>query len=350
VNPIRVGVLGASGLVGRELLRLLGPHRLGEGSLRLFGREGGSAGQVLVVAPRASEPGAPRREVRVEPVSSGAWSGLDLLFACAGARASRKFVPAALAAGVTVVDGSSAFRADARVPLCVPAINPEVLRPVPPGPGRLVATPNCSTVLNALVAAPIEREYGLQELTVTTYQAASGAGAEALEELHAGVRAAAEGAPLPASVFPRPLAMNVLARIGDEDAAGETPEEAKMRHETRRLLGRPDLPVTATCARVPTERSHLVVSFARLRRRARLRDIQATLARAPRVTLEDLPDPLGTAGRPGVFVGRLRFAADDPSLLCWVACGDQLLDGAAANALLVAEALFPAPGAGRGGR
>ena len=331
MSGLVVAVVGATGAVGREMWRLVASGAL----------------PVLRAIPYTSARSAGTElsfrgtNVPAIPLSPETFEPVDLALFSAGAGVAREWAPRFVAAGGVVVDNSSAFRKDPSVPLVVPELNGQTLEPGV----RLVANPNCSTIQMVMALAPLHRAWGLRAVKVATYQSASGAGARALAELLEGTRQHLEGGVEEPRVFPHPLAFNVIPQVGEFDAAGESIEERKMRDETRRILGLPDLPVSATCVRVPVLRAHSEAVWASFDdlpdpRRA------AQLLREAGVVVEDDPSasryplPRAAAGRPEVFVGRLRADPSDPRGLAFWVVSDNLLKGAATNAVQVAEVLL----------
>ncbi|MFG0319053.1 MAG: aspartate-semialdehyde dehydrogenase [Planctomycetota bacterium JB042] len=331
MSPRRVVVVGSSGAVGRELLALLAAR--------------GVPPERIVALRRRAEGGA-------SALDGFPFAPDDLVLFCAGASVSRREVPRALAAGARVIDLSSAFRRDESVPLVVPEVNGDALD----GADRLVAGPNCTATLLCVALAPLERTFGLARIVVATYQAVSGAGARAIEELRRQTRAALDDAPLRPEVFPEPIAFNVFSHESAVDPeTGRNDEEEKVIRETRRLLGRPDLPIDCTCMRVPVERAHTEAVDVTLRRPATEEEVRSVLGAAPGVSLVDdraaarFPTPRLAAGRDDVLVGRIRRSTD-PAGIQLVVCGDQLRKGAAANALAIMDRWPPAaPPAGASG-
>ena len=335
---VRVGVYGATGQVGGVMRSVLRERRFPVSSLRYFASSR-SAGREL-------------DGIVVEDVETADHRALDLALFSMGATASKKWAPVVAAAGAVVVDNSSGWRMDPDVPLVVPEANVEDLASIPKG---IVANPNCTTMVCIPPLAVLHRAVGLRRLVVSTYQAVSGAGGAGVMELDDQVRAVGEKAPAlafdgaavefpPVSVFPGPVAFNVLPLAGFmvEDGLQETNEEQKFRHESRKILGIPDLAVSCTCVRVPVYTGHslsLNAEFA-----AALSPDQALdlLRDAPGVEVVDVPTPLSSTGRDGCLVGRLR---SDPGVpggrgLALFVSGDNLRKGAALNAIQIAEALL----------
>jgi aspartate-semialdehyde dehydrogenase len=339
---MRVGVFGATGQVGGVMRRLLAERAFPVSEMRFFASSR-SAGRHLAWA---------GSEVVVEDVATADPGGLDFALFSMGAAASRRHAPRIAAEGATVIDNSSAWRMDPDVPLVVPEANRDALRDVPKG---IVANPNCTTMVAIPALAPLHREAGLRRMVVSTYQAVSGAGGAGVQELDEQVRKVAEGAaqlafdgsaldsefPAPA-LFAGPIAFNVLPLAGTlvEDGAEETNEEQKLRNESRKILGIPDLAVSATCVRVPVYTGHSLSINAEFERDLGPERAREILARAPGVALADVPTPLVAAGADPTYVGRIRR---DPGVghgLAFFVSGDNLRKGAALNAIQIAEALL----------
>ncbi|RME74130.1 MAG: aspartate-semialdehyde dehydrogenase [Planctomycetota bacterium] len=330
---MRVGIVGATGAVGRELLRVLHERRFPVRELRLFASPR-SAGRHLPFG---------ERTVAVQPLDPDALAGLDLVLTSAGSTLARRLAPALRGRVGLVVDNSSAFRMDEDVPLVVPEVNPDALA----AHTGLVANPNCTTIIALLAVAPLHREAGLERLVCASYQAASGAGARALEELERQQRALAAGEqPPPPEVLPRPLAHNVIPHIDRFEPGGYTREELKIERESRRILGCPALRVSSTCVRVPVPRAHAVALQLEFERPLLPERARALLEQAPGLEVIDDPElgryptPLDVSGRDHVAVGRIRADRSHPrGLALWVV-GDQLRKGAALNAVQIAERAF----------
>ena len=292
------------------------------------------------------------RDVTVEDAAVADPSGLDVALFSAGATSSRALAPRFAAAGVTVIDNSSAFRMDPEVPLVVSEVNGELARSAPKG---IIANPNCTTMAAMPVLKPLHDEAGLVRMVASTYQAVSGAGLAGVEELDSQVHAMSEGSaglafdghavawPEPAK-FARPIAFNVLPFAGAlvDDGDGETDEEKKLRNESRKILGIPDLLVSGTCVRVPVFTGHslaLNLEFARPISAARATEL---LAGAPGVALSDIPTPLQAAGQDPSYVGRIRpdRSVPDGRGLALFVSNDNLRKGAALNAVQIAELLL----------
>ena len=328
----RVAIVGATGAVGLEFLAVLAARDFPLRDLRLF------------ASPRSAGSRLPFRgeHLPVEPLSEAGLAGVELALFSAGGAVAREWAPRAVAAGAVVVDNSSAFRLDAEVPLVVPEVNAEALR----GHRGVIANPNCSTILLALALGPLHRAAGLRRAVVSTYQAASGAGQQAMLELRSSLQAVLAGEPAPAPrALPQPLAFNVFPQVDVFMPDGYTKEEDKLLYEMRKILGLPQLLVDATCVRVPVERCHSESVAVELARPWPVAEARARLASAPGLELVDdpaarqYPLPLVQAGRDAVAVGRLRSGrAFEHGLTFWLA-GDQLRKGAALNAVQIAERL-----------
>jgi aspartate-semialdehyde dehydrogenase len=324
----RVAIVGATGAVGTEFLRVLEDRDFPVGDLRLIASSR-SSGRTLTFCGEAHE---------VVELGDGVFEGVDVAFFSAGADRSRDAAPMAVSAGAVVIDNSSAFRMDENVPLVVPEANAEA------GEHHrgIIANPNCSTILLAVVLAPLVKAAPLRRIVVSTYQAVSGAGARALLELDEQREAEASGRSVSASVFPSPIDLNVLPRIGPLGPDGVSEEEAKMGREMRKILDDPDLEVSATCVRVPVRRAHseaVHLEFDRDLDHAGAADL---LRSAPgvRVVECDRATPLMASGRDEVLVSRIRNAPDRSDTLDLWLTGDQLRKGAALNAVQIAEHLL----------
>jgi len=339
MSGLRVGVVGATGQVGGVMRRLLAERAFPISELRFFA-SARSAGSTLPWA---------GGELLVEDAAVADPSGLDIALFSAGASTSRVQAPRFAAAGVIVIDNSSAWRMDPDVPLIVSEVNPEQIRNADKG---IIANPNCTTMAAMPVLKPLHDEAGLIRLIASTYQAVSGSGGAGVDELDKQVREVADRAaelthsgsavqfPAPEK-YVRPIAFNVLPLAGSlvADDSGETDEEQKLRNESRKILGIPDLAVSGTCVRVPVFTGHslsLNAEFARPISAARAQDL---LGAAPGVRVVDVPTPLEATGIDDSLVGRIR--QDDGVLggrgLALFVSGDNLRKGAALNAVQIAE-------------
>ncbi|MCX6935397.1 MAG: aspartate-semialdehyde dehydrogenase [Verrucomicrobia bacterium] len=330
-NSYRVAVVGVTGAVGREILRVLERRKFPVSELIPLASERSAGTEVEFAG----------KKWKVRTLAAAAFSGVDVAFFSAGATRSREFIPEARKAGAVVVDNSSAFRMDAGVPLVVPEVNGELLDAKP----GLIANPNCSAAILAVALAPLHRAAGLESLVVATYQSASGAGARAMQELDQQVRDYAEGRKLKAEVFPHVLAFNLFSHNSPVGADGYNEEETKMVEETRKIFGLPKLKMVPTCVRVPVPRAHSEAVVAKFAKALSAQQARQLFAQAPGVRVVDepaknhYPMPQEATGELDVLVGRIRDVPGDPHSLAFFLCGDQLLKGAAWNAVQIAEEL-----------
>jgi aspartate-semialdehyde dehydrogenase len=330
---LSVAVLGATGAVGRMMLRVLEERAFPVSRL------------VLLASPRSAGTRLPFRgeSVAVEPVSEEAFEGVDLALFSAGAEPSRRWAPVAAAKGALVVDNSSAWRMDPEVPLCVPEVNLDAARRRPKG---IVANPNCSTIQMVVALAPIHRTHRIRRIVVSTYQAISGAGQAALDHFLAQARAFAHGEPMPPGPLPKQLAGSLLMEWRRDETTGYQEEELKMIHETRKILGDPEIRVSPTTVRVPVVNGHSESVAIECALPLSAREARALLERAPGVEVVDdvprsvYPTPLQASGRDAVLVGRIRDDLGNPGgVLMWIVA-DNLRKGAATNAVQIAEGLL----------
>ena len=331
-HPYRVGIVGATGVVGQELFRLLLERQFPMAELRLFA-SARSAGKLLERTGRKFTVAEARPEI---------FADLDVAFFSAGGPVTRALAPAAVQAGCLVLDKSSAFRMDPNVPLVVPEINPEALR----RHQGIIASPNCSTAVTLMGLYPLHRAFGLKRYVAATYQSVSGTGAEAVRELDAQSRAWAKGEPLVRKVYPYQIAFNVIPQVDIFGANGYTGEENKMAAESRKILDLPGLRVSSTCVRVPVVRAHSVAVNAEFERPVDLAAARAAIAAFPGAELLDepaqsaYPTPLAFSEQVKCGVGRLRLdTVFDNGLAFWVS-GDNLWKGAALNSIQIAELMI----------
>ena len=336
-RPLHVAVLGSTGAVGQELLALLAERRFPVGRLTLLASPR-SAGQTVTWNGQT---------LTVEPVSAESFNGVDVVLASAGGSVSKQWAPVAAAAGAVVIDNSSAFRMDPSVPLVVPEVNPQAAFQH----NGVIANPNCTTILMTLALAPLAARRPLRRVVVSTYQSASGAGARAMEELRQLSRTVLEGGTPESEVLPYSLAFNLFLHNSPLQENSYCEEELKMLHETRKIMGLPDLRVSATCVRVPVLRAHSEAINIEFTEPFPVEEARALLAAAPGVELiEDFasnrfPMPTDVTGRDPVAVGRIRQDLSEPNALELWLCGDQIRKGAALNAIQIAELLLDADAA-----
>ncbi len=330
----RVAIAGATGAVGVEFLRCLEERRFPLASLRLLA-SARSRGKKMTFA---------GREIEVEEMTKDSFAGIDIAFFSAGGSLSKEFGPIAARAGAVVVDNSSAFRMDPAVPLVIPEINPEAIA----NHRGIIANPNCSTIIGIVPLWPIHKKNRIKRLIASTYQAASGAGAAAMQELAESTRAYLENRPYQNTVLPHPYAFNLFSHNSKTDP--ETlynEEETKMLNETRKIFGDPEIRIGATCVRVPVLRAHSEALTFECERPITPAEVREMLSDAPGVKIVDdpvrnyFPMPKDASGQGDVLVGRIRQDTSDPtghSISMFVA-GDQLLKGAALNAVQIAEVM-----------
>ena len=330
--PPTVAILGATGAVGQELLTLLEERSFPLKKLRLLASPR-SAGQTVVFKGQS---------LTVEPVSTEALAGVDLVLASAGGSVSRQWAPVAVEQGAVVIDNSSAFRMDPAVPLVVPEVNPQAALTHQ----GIIANPNCTTILLTLALAPLAAMRPLRRVVVSTYQSASGAGARAMEELRQLSRTVLDGGEARSEVLPHSLAFNLFLHNSPLQANGYCEEELKMLNETRKIMQLPELSLSATCVRVPVLRAHSEAVNIEFEAPLSVAEARAALAQAPGVELiEDFetnrfPMPTDVTGRDPVAVGRIRQDLSHPQALELWLCGDQIRKGAALNAMQIAELLL----------
>lgn len=337
-----LAVVGATGAVGSVMLELLSTREDVWGEIRLIA-SARSAGRRLTVR---------GEEVEVIALSEEAFDGVDVAMFDVPDEVSAAWVPVAAAKGAVAVDNSGAFRMDPLVPLVVPEVN---ARDAANRPQGIIANPNCTTLSLIVAVGALHRAYGLQEMVVSSYQAASGAGQAGIDTLYdqigkvAGTRSLGQRAgdlrPLVGELgpFPAPLAMNVVPWAGSLKDEGWSSEELKIRNESRKILGLPDLRVSATCVRVPVVTTHSCAVHARFSQEVTREQAWDTLGSAPGVVLFDdpvkgeFPTPADVVGTDPTWVGRVRQSVDDPRALDLFVCGDNLRKGAALNTAQIAE-------------
>ncbi len=327
-----VGIVGATGAVGQELLRLLEERSFPVSSLRLFA-SARSVGKTLKFAGKA---------VAVEEARLGVFTNVDLAFFAAGGAVTRALAPDAVKAGCLVIDKSSALRLDPDVPLVIPEINPEALR----RHKGIIANPNCSTAVALMGIWPLHERFGLKRYIAATYQSVSGMGAEGVRELEAQVQSHAKGDSVTSKVFAHQIAFNVIPHVDAFGPNGYTGEETKMMQESRKIMGLPNLPVSVTCVRVPVVRAHSVAVNAEFERPVSVEEAREAIAAFPGAELVDepsrnaYPTPLDFSRKVKCGVGRLRVdTALTNGLAFWVS-GDNLWKGAALNAIQNAELMI----------
>jgi len=326
-----VAIVGATGAVGQELLQVLEARRFPVRSLRLLASERSAGTELRFCGER----------VRVERLQPDSFRGIDIAFFSAGSARSKEFAPLAVQAGAVVIDNSSAFRMQPEVPLVIPEINPDAIATHK----GIIANPNCSTIILLMALEPLRRLSRIRRIVVSTYQAASGAGARAMQELLDATRAYLSGEPYTPTVLPHPYAFNLFSHDSAIGEDGYNEEERKVILETRKIWGDPEVAVSPTCVRVPVLRAHSESIVAELEAHPPLEAIYEAYRAFEGVQLVDdrarnhFPMPIEATGRDEVLVGRIRYDAGTPNGVALFACGDQLRKGAALNAVQIAERL-----------
>ena len=326
-----VAVLGATGAVGQEMIKILQERNFPVGKLKPLA-SARSAGKTLKFR---------GEDVVIEEARDEAFQGVDIVLGAAENDIAKKFAPAIVKAGAVFVDNSSAFRLDPNVPLIVPEINPEDVK----NHHGILANPNCSTIITVTAVNALNALSPIRSMTASTYQAVSGAGAGGPVELMNEVDALRDGKTYEPKVFSYQIAFNLIPQIGGEQFEGYTSEEMKMQNEGRKIMHLPDLRVSCTCVRVPVVRSHSISVSLHFDRHISVEEARAAIAKAPGCRLVDdlakkeYPMPLDTSDQDTVFVGRIRQDLTDDNGLCLWCCGDQVRKGAATNAIQIAELL-----------
>ena len=326
-----VAVLGATGAVGQEMIKILQERNFPVGKLKPLA-SARSAGKTLKFR---------GEDVTIEEARDEAFEGVDIVLGAAENDIAKRFAPAIVKAGAVFVDNSSAFRLDPKVPLIVPEINPEDVK----DHHGIISNPNCSTIITVTAVNALNTLSPIRTMTASTYQAVSGAGAGGPIELMAEVDALREGKTYEPKVFSHQIAFNLIPQIGGEQFEGYTSEEMKMQNEGRKIMHLPELKVSCTCVRVPVVRSHSISVSLHFDKHISVKEAQEAIAKAPGCKLVDdlarkqYPMPLDTSDQDIVFVGRIRPDLTDDNGLCLWCCGDQVRKGAATNAIQIAELL-----------
>ena len=326
-----VAVLGATGAVGQEMMKILEERNFPVGKLIPLA-SARSAGKTLKFK---------GEDVTIQEACDTAFEGVDIVLGAAENDIAQKFAPAIVKAGAVFVDNSSAFRLDPKVPLIVPEINPEDVS----WHNGIISNPNCSTIITVTAVNALNQLSPIKAMTASTYQAVSGAGAGGPIELMNEVEALREGKTYEPKVFSHQIAYNLIPQIGGEQFEGYTSEEMKMQNEGRKIMHLPELKVSCTCVRVPVVRSHSISVSLHFDHKITVAEAREVLKHAPGVKLVDdlakkeYPMPLDTSNQDIVFVGRIRPDLTDDNGLCLWCCGDQVRKGAATNAIQIAELL-----------
>lgn len=327
-----VAVLGATGAVGQEMIKILQERNFPVGKL----------------VPLASARSAGKtvrfhgQDVTIQEATETSFAGVDIVLGAAENDIAKKFAPAIVKSGAVFVDNSSAFRLDPKVPLIVPEVNPEDVK----NHQGIISNPNCSTIITVTAVNAMNAISPIRSMTASTYQAVSGAGAGGPIELMAEVDALREGKTYEPKVFSHQIAFNLIPQIGGEQFEGYTSEEMKMQNEGRKIMHLPELKVSCTCVRVPVVRSHSISVSCHFDVPVTVEQVRQAIAKAPGCKLVDdlqnkqYPMPLDTSDQDIVFVGRIRPDLTDDNGVCLWCCGDQVRKGAATNAIQIAELLI----------
>ena len=327
-----VAILGATGAVGQEMLKILEERNFPVGKLVPLA-SARSAGKTLKFR---------GQDVTIQEAKDDAFEGVDIVLGAAENNIAERFAPVIVKAGAVFVDNSSAFRLDPNVPLIVPEVNPEDVK----NHHGIISNPNCSTIITVTAVNALNKIAPIKAMTASTYQAVSGAGAGGPIELMNEVEALRNGEPVQPKVFSHQIAYNLIPQIGGEQYEGYTSEEMKLQNEGRKIMHLPELNVTCTCIRVPVVRSHSISVSCYFDTPVSVEAAREVIAQAPGCKLTDdlknkiYPMPLDTTNQDLVYVGRIRPDLTNPNGLCLWCCGDQVRKGAATNAVQVAELLL----------
>lgn len=331
-SKYNVAVMGATGAVGEEMLKILEQRNFPVDRLVLLA-------SARSVGKKYQFKG---REIVVQELKEDSFGGIDIVLASAGGSISKKFVPFAVKAGAVVIDNTSAYRMDTKVPLVIPEINPQDIKKH----RGIIANPNCSTIIMLVPIFPIHQINRIKRIMVSTYQAASGAGAKAMQELEDQSRDVLAGRPARKEIFPHQIAFNLFSHNSAVAANGYNEEEMKMVKETKKIFHDEKIKIVATTVRVPVFRAHSESIYLELTSKPDLKKIRSILSKAPGVKIVDdrqrnyFPMPLEATGQDDVLVGRLREDISNPKGLCLFVAGDQLRKGAALNAIQIAEIII----------
>ncbi len=330
-NP-HVAVVGATGAVGIEMIKTLEKRNFPAAKLTLLA-SARSVGKKLKFR---------GQDIAVKELTKDSFNGIDIALFSAGGSISKEFAPIAAKAGCVVVDNSSAFRMDENVPLVVPEINASDVK----WHKGIIANPNCTTAITLMALYPLHKAFTVNRIFASSYQAVSGTGAKAIEELKRQVGEIVAGKPVTKEVYPHQIAFNVLPQVDSFLATGYTKEEMKMENEGRKIMHHPNFRASVTCVRVPVYRSHSIAVSAEFERPVSVEAARAVLKKAPGLDVVDEPEnkkypmPLFTSEKYNCEVGRIRKDCALDNGLCFWVSGDQLLRGAALNAVLIAEELL----------
>ena len=331
MKEFNIAVLGATGAVGKEMIKVLQEYKIPVKKLLPLASARSAGSKIMFNG----------KEVEIQEATENSFEGMDFVLGAVENDMSKKFAPAIVKSGAVYIDNSSAFRMDPEVPLVVPEINgQEAFKNK-----GIIANPNCSTIITLMAVAPLAKISPIETMVACTYQAVSGAGQAGFDELVGQLNDIHDGKPIVKKVFPHQIAMNVIPFIGSEKENLYTTEEMKMQNEGRKILGLPDLKVTCTCVRVPVMRSHSIATTVRTKRKISIAEANQAIANFPGCKLvedyegRNYPTPLDTSNQDIVWVGRVRDdLTDDRGLTLWC-CGDQVRKGAASNAVQILKLL-----------
>lgn len=332
MKKVNLAIIGATGAVGREMLKILAERNFPIGELKLLASSRSAGKKIEYMG----------KEYTVEEVTKDSFNGMDIVLGAASNAIAKEMAPHIVAAGAVFVDNSSAFRMDKDVPLVIPEINPEDAK----AHKGVIANPNCSTIITLVAVNALNKLSPIETMVASTYQAVSGAGAGGPVELMEQSRAVLDGGEIVSNVFTNQIAYNLIPKIGGDSGNGYTTEEMKMQNEGRKIMHLPELLVSCTCIRVPVVRSHSISVVVKTRDKVSVEDARNIIASAPGCKLVDdldnnvLPMPIDTSDQDIVYVGRIREDLTcDKGINIWC-CGDQVRKGAATNAIQIAELLI----------
>lgn len=332
MKKVNLAIIGATGAVGREMLKILAERNFPIGELKLLASSRSAGKKIEYMG----------KEYTVEEVTKDSFAGMDIVLGAASNAIAKEMAPHIVAAGAVFVDNSSAFRMDKDVPLVIPEINPEDAK----AHKGVIANPNCSTIITLVAVNALNKLSTIETMVASTYQAVSGAGAGGPIELMEQSRAVLDGGEIVSNVFTNQIAYNLIPKIGGDSGNGYTTEEMKMQNEGRKIMHLPELLVSCTCIRVPVVRSHSISVVVKTRDKVSVEDARNIIASAPGCKLVDdldnnvLPMPIDTSDQDIVYVGRIREdLTSDNGINIWC-CGDQVRKGAATNAIQIAELLI----------
>lgn len=332
MKKVNLAIIGATGAVGREMLKILAERNFPIGELKLLASSRSAGKKIEYMG----------KEYTVEEVNKDSFEGMDIVLGAASNAIAKEMAPHIVKAGAVLVDNSSAFRMDKDVPLVIPEINPEDAK----AHKGIISNPNCSTIITLVAVNALNKLSPIETMVASTYQAVSGAGAGGPIELMDQSRAVLDGGEIVSNVFTNQIAYNLIPKIGSGVENGYTTEEMKMQNEGRKIMHLPELLVSCTCVRVPVVRSHSISVVVKTRDKVSVADARNIIASAPGCKLVDdldnnvLPMPIDTSDQDIVFVGRIREDLTcDKGLNIWC-CGDQVRKGAATNAIQIAELLI----------